>query len=79
MQESAAGIRIIKAFALEDVMNARMEEAVHRTEARQNARTRVGAITVPMLDVLAGFAIAGILGGRYDPGPWRGHDLARAT
>nr|WP_227754286.1 ABC transporter ATP-binding protein [Stagnihabitans tardus] len=61
LQESAAGIRIIKAFALEDLMSARMDQAVRQTEARQNARTRVASLTVPMLDVLAGFAIAGIL------------------
>ncbi|MCW1919052.1 ABC transporter ATP-binding protein/permease [Rhodobacter sp. KR11] len=61
LQESAAGIRIIKAFALEDLMNARMVKAVRETEARANAMTRVGAITVPMLDILAGMAIAAIL------------------
>lgn len=61
LQESSAGIRIIKTFALEDLMNARLSEAVARTEARQNARTRVSAITVPMLDVLAGLAISSIL------------------
>ena len=61
LQESAAGIRIIKAFALEDVLSRRMDAAVRTTEARQNARTRVSSVTVPMLDILAGLAIAGVL------------------
>lgn len=61
LQESAAGIRIIKAFALEDLMKDRLGCAVHATEDRQNAITRVGSITVPMLDILAGLAIASIL------------------
>ncbi len=61
LQESAAGIRIIKAFALEELMNDRMKDAVRATEERQNAQVRLSSIMVPMLDVLAGFAIAGIL------------------
>ncbi|MGL6210289.1 MAG: ABC transporter ATP-binding protein, partial [Paracoccaceae bacterium] len=61
LQESAAGIRVIKAFALEDLMKERLDRAVEVTEERQNAVARVGSITVPMLDIIAGLAIASIL------------------
>lgn len=61
LQETAAGVRIIKTFHLEGLMADRMETAVREVERRQNAMVRLQSITVPMLDVLAGLCIAAIL------------------
>ncbi|MBL4929699.1 ABC transporter ATP-binding protein [Tabrizicola sp. KVB23] len=61
LQETAAGVRIIKTFHLEGLMADRMTTAVREVERRQNAMVRLQSITVPMLDVLAGLCIAGIL------------------
>lgn len=61
LQESSAGIRIIKAFALEEVMKGRMNRALDGQERLQNASARVSALMVPLLDILAGLAIAGVL------------------
>ncbi len=61
LQETAAGVRIIKSFHLEGLMTRRMEHAVRDVERRQNALVRLQSITVPMLDVLAGLCIAAIL------------------
>jgi ATP-binding cassette subfamily B protein len=61
LQETAAGVRIIKTFHLEGLMTERMETAVRDVERRQNALVRLQSITVPMLDVLAGLCIAAIL------------------
>lgn len=61
LQETAAGVRIIKTFHLEGLMADRMNTAVREVERRQNAMVRLQSITVPMLDVLAGLCIAGIL------------------
>jgi ATP-binding cassette subfamily B protein len=71
MQETAKGIRVIKIFALEPRMKARMDLAVRQVEARSNAITRLQSITAPLMETLSGFAIAlvvwisalGVLGG----------------
>ncbi len=59
--ETSVGIRVIKAFALEDHMAARMNEAVTRVERMSNSIARLQAATMPMMDVLSGLAIAAIL------------------
>ena len=61
MQESTAGIRVIKAFSLEPVMRTEMEGAVRGVEQRANAITRLEAATSPLMETLAGFGIAGVL------------------
>lgn len=61
MQETAGGIRVIKAFSLENRMQDRMAKAVDEVENRGIAFTRLQAITSPMMDTLSGFAIAGIV------------------
>ncbi|KAA2315508.1 ABC transporter ATP-binding protein [Pseudooceanicola sediminis] len=59
--ETSMGIRVIKAFALEDHMAARMNQAVTRVEKMSNSIARLQAATMPMMDVLSGLAIAAIL------------------
>ena len=61
IQETSAGILIVKAFALEDRMAARMNSAVQQVEKRSNAIARLEAVTSPLMDTLSGFAIAGVV------------------
>jgi subfamily B ATP-binding cassette protein MsbA len=61
IQETSTGIRIIKAFALEDRMAQRMAGAVRDVEKRSNDIVRLEAITSPLMDTLSGFAIAAVV------------------
>ena len=61
IQETSTGIRIIKAFALEERMASRMARAVRDVEKRSNAISRLEAITSPLMDTLSGFAIAAVV------------------
>ncbi|MEP2428636.1 MAG: ABC transporter transmembrane domain-containing protein, partial [Tateyamaria sp.] len=58
VQETSIGIRVVKAFALEDRMAARMDSAVSNVESRANALSRLEAATSPLMETLSGFAIA---------------------
>jgi subfamily B ATP-binding cassette protein MsbA len=61
VQETTAGIEIIKIFGLEDRLIKRMDKAIVAVEQRANAIVRLQAITNPLMDSLAGFAIAGVV------------------
>ncbi|WP_425091027.1 ABC transporter ATP-binding protein [Tropicimonas sp. S265A] len=61
VQETSRGIQIIKAFALEEKMTDRMRVAVKAVEARANSIVRLEAITSPLMETLAGFAIAAVV------------------
>ena len=61
VQETATGARVIKAFALEGAMDARMETAVRQVEKRANKLTRLEAATKPLMDTITGLAIAAIV------------------
>ena len=61
IQETSAGILIVKAFALEDRMAQRMNSAVGQVERRSNAIARLEAVTSPLMDTLSGFAIAAVV------------------
>lgn len=58
MQETSRGIQVIKVFSLEDQMKGRMGQAVRQVEKRANTMARLQAITGPLMETLAGFAIA---------------------
>ncbi|MDE0588560.1 ABC transporter ATP-binding protein [Halocynthiibacter sp. C4] len=60
-QESMQGARVIKVFDLEGEMRGQMRQAVSDVENRANKIVRLQAITGPLMETLAGFAIAGIL------------------
>ncbi len=61
MQETVLGARIIKSFNLEALMRARMAVSIREVERMAN-RVAVGsAITSPLADSLAGFAIAAVI------------------
>ena len=61
IQETSAGILVVKAFALEDRMAGRMNQAVAQVEKRSNAISRLEAVTSPLMDTLSGFAIAAVV------------------
>ena len=61
LQETALGIRIVRAFNLEEAMRRRMRAAIDEVEQRANKVATMGARTAPIMETLAGFAVAGIL------------------
>lgn len=61
LQETSAGIKVIKVFALEDRMTERMEEAIVKVEHRSNDIAKLQSIASPLIELLAGVAIAAIL------------------
>ncbi len=61
IQETATGLRVVRAFGLEAILQARMDRAVRDVESRSNAMVRLESITVPMIDALSGVAIAIII------------------
>ena len=61
VSETSVGIRVIKAFSLEDRMMELMNTAVSSVERQSNSVARLQAATMPLMDFLSGFAIAAIL------------------
>lgn len=61
VQETSTGTRVIKAFALEEPMIGRMETAVRSVEKRANTMVRLEAATTPLMDTIAGLAIASVV------------------
>ena len=59
--ETSVGIRVIKAFSLEDRMQDVMDGAVGRVEKMSNSVARLQAATMPLMDILSGLAIAAIM------------------
>jgi ATP-binding cassette subfamily B protein len=61
MQETGIGIRIIKAFNLEERMTARMDSSIESVEARANRMAVLDARSSPIMETLGGFAIATVI------------------
>lgn len=61
VQETSTGARVIKAFALETLMQQRMDKAVREVEKRANKMVRLESATSPLMDSLTGLAIASIV------------------
>ncbi|WP_333825108.1 ABC transporter ATP-binding protein [Pinisolibacter sp.] len=61
MQETVRGIRVVKAFGLEDLFRTRMEGQIATVQAAADKRARVGARSVPLMETLGGFAVAGVI------------------
>ncbi|MBZ9678183.1 ABC transporter ATP-binding protein [Mesorhizobium sp. ES1-1] len=59
MQETAIGVRVVKSFNLEGAMRNRMYKAVSDVENRANTIATLEAATSPVMETLAGLAIAG--------------------
>lgn len=58
LQETLQGIRIVKAFTLEDTMRARFDANVAAVEFEANKMARVSARASPLMETLGGCAIA---------------------
>ena len=58
LQEMLQGIRIVKAFTLEDVARRRFEDNVADVEAQSNKMARVGSRSSPLMEAVGGIAIA---------------------
>jgi len=58
MQEALQGIRMVKAFALEDEMRRRLAVSVRQVEHESNKMARVANRASPMMEMLGGIAIA---------------------
>ncbi|MCC6984253.1 MAG: ABC transporter ATP-binding protein, partial [Bauldia sp.] len=66
MQESVQGIRVVKAFNLEEVMQDRMTKVIDENRERANRMAEIGLRTNPISEALGGVAIGlGILWGGY--------------
>jgi ATP-binding cassette subfamily B protein len=59
MQETIQGIRVVKSFNMEDELRVKMREHVGEVEAATNKMTRVASRSSPLMEMLAGFAVAG--------------------
>ena len=61
LQETAQGIRIVKAFTLEGFMRGRQAGAIEGFEKAANKLARVSSRTSPIMESLGGFAIAAVV------------------
>jgi ATP-binding cassette, subfamily B, bacterial MsbA len=61
LQETLQGLRIVKAFTLEDSMRARFDSHVADLERESNKWARIAYRSGPLMEALGGFAIAGAL------------------
>jgi ATP-binding cassette subfamily B protein len=62
MQEATQGIAIVKAFTMEEQLSGKLGHLIGEAEKRANRIVRVSERMSPISEVLAGFAIAGVIG-----------------
>jgi len=61
MQEATQGITVVKAFTMEDQLSRKMAQVIGDAEARSNKIARVSERLTPIAELLAGFAVAGVI------------------
>ncbi len=61
MEETVAGIRVVKAFGMEDYEKGRFRKFTSDFLQHQLKAFRVHALSFPIMELLAGFGIAGVL------------------
>ena len=61
MQETVHGIRIVKSFNLETIMRKRMSDSVREVERSVNRMATGMAVSSPISDAVAGFAIGAVI------------------
>ena len=59
--ENSQGMEIVKAFTMEEQMLNKMKELTAKVEKRSNRIVQLNAKTKPPTEILAGFAIAGVV------------------
>ena len=60
-QETVQGMKVVKAFGLEDHQRGRMEETILLVQKAADKFASVGARTAPLMETLGGFAVAGVI------------------
>ena len=58
MQEALQGMRMVKAFGLEDEMRRRLDKSVTEVQHESNKMARVSNRASPMMEMLGGFTVA---------------------
>lgn len=61
MQEATQGVAIVKAFTMERLLAEKIGTLIDNAEARANRIARVSERMTPITEILAGFAIAGVI------------------
>ena len=61
VQEATQGIAIVKAFTMEDQLRGKLDQLITIAEQKANKIARVSERMTPISEVLAGFAIAGVI------------------
>lgn len=61
VQEATQGIAIVKAFTMEDQLRGKLDHLITIAEQKANKIARVSERMTPISEVLAGFAIAGVI------------------
>ena len=61
VEETVGGIRVVKAFGMEDYERSRFQRLTHDFFRHQMRMFRVHALSFPIMELLAGFGIAGVL------------------
>lgn len=60
-RETSQGIRMLKSFQLERILQERMDLATKLVEEKRNKMARIKAAVAPLSEVLSGFAIAAVV------------------
>lgn len=58
IQETSQGIRVVKAYGLEDFLRHRQGKAISNIERASNKLARIGARSTPLMETIGGFAVA---------------------
>lgn len=61
MQEAAHGIQVVKSFTMEEQLRGKLGKVTLEAENRANKIARITARTSPLMETLAGIAIAGVI------------------
>ena len=61
MQEASHGISVVKAFTMEEQLKAKLNALTVLAESRSNKIARITARTSPLMETIAGFAIAAVI------------------
>ena len=61
MQEATQGVAVVKAFTMEEQLSRRMSKLIATAEMRSNKIARVSERLTPIAEILAGFAVAGVI------------------
>ena len=61
MQEASHGISVVKAFTMEEQLKGKLNTLTLKAENRANKIARITARTSPLMETIAGFAIAAVI------------------